>query len=473
MDSSKQGGAWADVFLITAQFALGQALQVSRNASFSVALAWLTCAVLTCALAALFPRLRRFEKKAQSLVVLLAGAGIAYQMGQLMTARPGAAPVPRGAMVSYLRVLAFAAVVGGAGLSRRPWLGALVPWLLVAIYVYLGVWMIRLHPNPFIDVHVFQRDGVNALLAGQNPYALRYPDIYGGGSPFYGDGVSVDGQLQFGFPYPPVSLALAALGQMMCGDHRYAQVACVAMAGVLIAHARPGRFGNAIAALFLFTPRTFFIIDMAWTEPYLVFGLAATVVSAVRWPGATPYVMGVFLVSKQYLLLAVPLVWLLMPEKLTRSERLEWVLKAAAVACVLTLPMAAWDFGEFWRSVVALQVLQPFRFDSLSYPVWWTQQGNSPPSTVWAFLAAAIGIGLSLWRLPRSAFGFAAGMALTFLLFFGFNKQAFANYYYFAIGAMAVAAAALPEGWSSPPRHEPGASDERRGSPDHGTVLPM
>jgi hypothetical protein len=175
-------------------------------------------------------------------------------MAQLMATPPKTAlPDPREAMAAYFRVVAFAAVLGGAGLSGRPWLGRFVPWLLCALYVYLGVWMIRSDPNPFIDVHVFQRDGVRALLAGQDPYALRYPDIYGGKSPFYGEGLSINGQLQFGFPYPPLSLLLAALGQTLGGDPRYAQVVCVALAGLLIARACPGRIGHAAAALFLFT----------------------------------------------------------------------------------------------------------------------------------------------------------------------------------------------------------------------------
>jgi hypothetical protein len=83
------------------------------------------------------------------------------------------------------------------------------------------------------------------------------------------------------------------------------------------------------------------VIDLAWTEPFLIFGLAATVLSALRWPRATPYVLGAFLVMKQYLVLvlALPLSWLLLPAGLSWSQRAQWALRAAAVACALTLPM--------------------------------------------------------------------------------------------------------------------------------------
>jgi 4-amino-4-deoxy-L-arabinose transferase-like glycosyltransferase len=61
-----------------------------------------------------------------------------------------------------------------------------------------------------------------------------------------------------------------------------------------------------------------------------------------------------------------------------------------------------------------------------------------------AFLVALGGGALALWRAPRSPHGFALGVALVLGLFFAFNKQAFANYYYFVIGALCVAAATAP-----------------------------
>ena len=63
-----------------------------------------------------------------------------------------------------------------------------------------------------------------------------------------------------------------------------------------------------------------------------------------------------------------------------------------------------------------------------------------------AFVALVVATGLVLWRCRRTAAGFAAGTALVFFAFFAFNKQAFANYYYFVIGAMCCAVAtAVPD----------------------------
>jgi hypothetical protein len=56
-------------------------------------------------------------------------------------------------------------------------------------------------------------------------------------------------------------------------------------------------------------------------------------------------------------------------------------------------------------------------------------------------VAAAVG-GLALWRAARTPAGFALGVSALFLAFFVLNKQAFANYYFFVIGALCVAVAA-------------------------------
>jgi hypothetical protein len=62
------------------------------------------------------------------------------------------------------------------------------------------------------------------------------------------------------------------------------------------------------------------------------------------------------------------------------------------------------------------------------------------------FVVLAAATALVLWRCRRTAAGFAAGTALLFFGFFAFNKQAFANYYYFVIGAMCCAlASAAPD----------------------------
>ena len=445
-EAQREQSAMALLCLLAA-FVLGHALQLSNGTLNPQALGWLTLALGLTAVAMAGPwatRLQPYARRALLPCATLAFLHQAYAYTQLL---PGSYLQLR----SYVQLaplyagLMAAALLVGAGLGEGSWLGRLRVPALLALHFALGVWLLHASPNPYIDVHVFQREASKALLSGSNPYAMTFPDIYGGSSPFYGPGLSVGGRLQFGFPYMPLSLLLALPGQLLGGDHRYAQLAAIALSGGLMAYARPGRLGAAVAALFLFTPRGLFVLEQAWTEPFVVLGLAAVAFCACRFPRALPYVLGLFLASKQYLVLVLPLVLLLLPQPFRWRSAWALLWRAGATALAVTLPLVLWDLGAFLHSAVTLQIHQPFRADALSYLAWWASRGNAPPGTGLAFLLVLPALGLALWRAPRSGAGFALGVALVLGLFFAFNKQAFANYYFFVLGALCVAAAAAGE----------------------------
>jgi len=143
----------------------------------------------------------------------------------------------------------------------------------------------------------------------------------------------------------------------------------------------------------------------------------------------------------------------------------------------VTLPFAAWNWGAFWKSTVTVQAVAPFRWDSLSYIVWWGFHGHGEQvkqpgyALLPSIVAAMAALVLSLWRAPRTPAGFAASLALISIVFFAFNKQAFCNYYFFVIGAVccAVGAAATSD------RHNPsfGRAEYVSGgsNPSHGSEL--
>jgi hypothetical protein len=191
-----------------------------------------------------------------------------------------------------------------------------------------------------------------------------------------------------------------------------------------------------MAVLFLFAPRSFFVLGRGWTEPFVVLFLAATIFCACRCRRLLPVALGLLFASKQYLVLAAPLVWLLIDGPSRGRVYLALMLKAGGVAALVTLPFAAWDWPAFWHSLVTVQKVAPFREDALSYLVWIYHQTGIQLSVMPAFAAAGITLVLALWRAGRSPAGFAAGLALVYLVFISLNKQAFANYYYFALGAL-------------------------------------
>jgi hypothetical protein len=439
--------------------ALGAALQVNYGALHPKALAYLSIALLLCLVGVLAPSPARLAKLGELPLIILASLGLLFQLTQLLTTRPGIylLPLERIAFAPYFLGLLLALLLACTLFWQPPWLVKVrLPFLLLA-FLTIGVWMIRVSPNPHIDVFIFQKESVLALFSGQNPYAMTYPDIY---YPLelYGPGLSVDGRLTFGFPYPPLSLLLAIPGQLLGGDYRYSQLAAMALSAWFMAKARPGPFGTALAALFLFTPRIFFVLEQGWTEPYIVMLLAAVIYFAIRRPAWLPVALGLFLAIKQYMVFGLPLAYLLLPQPLPPWKALRrFGLLTLGTALLVSLPLAIWDLPAFWKDVVVLQLWQPFRPDALSYLAWFAQgSAGARLPTALAFIAAFIALGLALWRAPRTPAGFAAGVALVYIAFFAFNKQAFCNYYFFVLGAMACAAAAtrLSPAAAAPPAGE-------------------
>jgi hypothetical protein len=453
-----QPSSWAAAALSAAAVSLGYALQLHRGVQQLDLMIYLSAALALCAAAVAAPAAPARLRLGEGALLALLATALAFQVSELLTVPPGiylrnADPKP------FYRAVALAAVLCGTFVSSSRWVGRLSVPLLLLVYLYVGVWLIKASPAPHIDVYLFQRDGAAALLSGTNPYELTFPNIYGN-SAYYGAGLSVGGRLRFGFPYPPLSLLLALPGHLLGKDYRYSQLFATALAGGLMAYARPGRVAALAAALYLFTPRSFMVLEQGWTEPYAVLLLAATVFVACRARRALPYVFGLLLAVKQTLLFAAPAAWLLLPRPLpSRRELVLSAGKAAGVATAVTLPFVLWNPGAFWFDVVMLQFYQPFRRDALSYLAWFARDGGAPLPTWVAFAAALVALGLALWRAPRSPSGFAAAVSLTYLCFFAFNKQAFVNYYYFVIGALccAVAASAAPLTSEAPARRPSGA----------------
>jgi hypothetical protein len=428
-----------------AAVALGVAIADADGTLTPRSLGWLSAAVAAALLILPLSRARRERTSARgtSWLAVVLVAGLAYEIGFLfMTSPLMYGRLSLDDLRLFFRAIAAISVLFAAA-SFAP-MGArrvLVPGLLIG-HAMLGCWLLHASPRPHIDVFDFQRDSCNALLRGTNPYALTFANIYGDATAFYGPNLSVNGRLQFGFVYPPLSLLLALPGHLF-GDFRYSQLAAIELSAAMMAFMDRRSAGTAAAALFLLTPRCFFVMEQGWTEPYLVLLLTTTVFVARHAPRALPYAVGLFLCVKQYLVFALLPVGLLLPWRDWGAMR-AFVLKAALTAAVVTVPLALWSPRAFWFDVGVLQTLQPLRMDALSYLVWFTREHGAPPPMWVCFAVTGAVTALCLWRLPRTPAGFAGSIAIVFLAFFATNKQAFANYYFFVIGALCCAIAAQP-----------------------------
>jgi hypothetical protein len=298
---------------------------------------------------------------------------------------------------------------------------------------------------PGIDVYDVQMLGCDALRHGRNPFAITFPDRYGPDAGYYPPGVVVDGTVQCGYFYPPLSLLLDFPAYLV-GDVRYAHVAAITFSAMLLGFLRPGRTGRETlvpATMLLFSPRIFYQLQVGWIEPFVVLTLCATVFCAARgWPIATAAMLGLFCASKQYAFFAaLAALLLLIPRPWTVREIARWALIAAAAACAVTLPFVLWDPPAFFRSMTVLYG-GVFRNDSISFLPGIANATGLKPSLTFSAIAAIPPIALTLWRAPRSVCGFAASSALILLCVFAFSAQAFGNYYLVVIAALCAALAA-------------------------------
>src|SRR5690606_20052543 len=132
----------------------------------------------------------------------------------------------------------------------------------------------------------------------------------------------------------------------------------------------------------------------------------------------------------------LPILLVVGPRWRQAGERWRAAGVALGVAIVVTLPLALWGFGDFLHSVVTLQLHQPFREDAMSVPALLQRVLGWPGETVASLgmvVALLGGLAWVLARAPRTWAGTSAGMATLLLAFLLFNKQAFTNYYMFAV----------------------------------------
>ena len=327
------------------------------------------------------------------------------------------------------------------GLRREAPLGRWQMPALIAVVGILGIWLIKVMTDPPIDVWVFQRDAAQHLLSGANPYAMDFPNIYDH-TRYYGEGVVVDGRVTYGYPYLPVTLAFYVPTEAIAADPRFGNLAALLLAAGLIAWAHRGPVARGALGMLLLTPTVLFILRYSWTEPVVLLALAATVAAAVRAPRLTGIALGLFLTAKQYCLLAVPLALLLLRRQDGRRGAVALAAGAIVAGALATIPFALWDLPAFTKAIVEIQSHTAMRMDSLGFgPIVATLAGGDVPGWL-PFTAAGLAVLLCLVVAPWTPSGFALSTAVALFVFFILARQAFPNYYFLIVGALAIAIAA-------------------------------
>ncbi len=429
------------ISLAIAAVALGRALQVRNGFLSAEAIVWLTVAIAACVVG--IAKIESASRVSEKALTGVLAAGLLFQFAQLCRRVP--------ALYLHIEANGYAAFFLGIGCAAILTALLFLPWprwrglvfaLLLIVHAGLGTWIIRKSPEPLIDVYVIQREAANFLVTGLNPYAAVYPDVYNGQSAYYSSEVAKEGWLLSGIGYPPLSLLLSLPGHVLLHDFRYSGLAALLAAAALIAGLSPGRNSFLAAALFLFTPRIFLVVEQGWTEPYVVLLLASAVWCASRRSRFLPVAFGLLIAVKQYLLLALCPAALLLAAPFNWRRYGRFVATALAVAALTALPFLLWDAGALVRSLVGNVAQMPFRPDANSYPAALARlTGYRAPGWV-ALLAVFPAAIFAMRRAPRTPVGFCAATALVFLVLFAFSTTPMLNYYFFVIGALCCGVAA-------------------------------
>lgn len=394
----------------------------------------------------LLPRRDRTDRGRRG-AIEIAGAGLMLQGSVMILVGFSGYFVPRSGWDArvVLVVLACMLIVGSSLLCTVPWVGKRGIWILAGLHLFLGCWAVWLSPKPFIDVYLFHQESAAALLHGINPYSITFHNMYlepdGSPSKFYSLEVQKGDRVMFGFPYAPLSLLAYLPSYMLTSESRYAHALATSLCGLLIGTLGKGRLAKASGILLLTAPATFHIIVASWTEPFLLLALVLTAVVSFRFPKWMPVALAMFFVMKQYTIIYLPLVWLILPRPLAWGSSIKFLTIMAICGAAVSLPLALWDWNAFWNSAIHIQMIQPFRFDALSYlamvanaqppgfvpPGWWSSIAFMLLIPTWIVL---------LWRLPRNMAGFVLGVGLVSLVFLFANRQAFINYHSFAAGTL-------------------------------------
>jgi hypothetical protein len=301
----------------------------------------------------------------------------------------------------------------------------LILTLLVVTHLILAV-PLCLKIQPWIDTYTFARDSCKMLFAGIDPYGQSQPYIYTNWDlNVYGPGMIANGRVLVGYQYPPLSLLWVVPGYLL-GDVRYSYILAVVLSGLLIFAAYPSQRSLGAAAILLLNPITVLVELKCWTEPLVLLGLCATVYVARRHPRWLPIMLGLFLATKQYNILALPFAAGLMDTSRPFSWKAYWRLVATScgVAALTLLPFAIWNLRGLWHDVFYSFAQMSLRRDAMSLAVAFPFLLKVGPLLLLAYLVWAVRAG------EQSVRKFVAGYAVALTISFLFGKQAFSNYYF-------------------------------------------
>jgi len=327
--------------------------------------------------------------------------------------------------------LAAVGVFWRGGARPRQWAVAAVVVAATTLHLLTPIAV----PEPDIDVWIWTRACIQALLSGVHPYTVHAANMI--------TGIYHLRPTAAVYPYMPLTLVAFAPGQWLLGDYRFVSALCLP-ATVALNRATGGRLGldrrfvDASTLAFLLFPRGSWLTLYGWTEPLLVALLSLFVYVAVRAPKGRGQTVAFLLLPalKQYVVAPVLLFLAI------NRPRVSAVAIAATLAAASVVPFLIWD----WRPTVAGVVVQMVapqepRLDSLSLVALLGRLTGLYASRWVSVVVQVLVAGIAYAKLKHHGLaGVLLASALALAATFLTGWQAFTNYYYFVSEMLLLAA---------------------------------
>ena len=299
-------------------------------------------------------------------------------------------------------------------------------WIFLLMGLFLFVLTLRVSPLPIIDVFTTNTTATLKLLEGNNPYSIKYVDIYQGSAGYLPS-----------FGYLP-GYFLAGIPALVLGDVRLASVVSLLLVGFLISSEFKtskiyGLFTASVFGCILLGGSSFYIIEQAWIDPViaLVILLGALYLRKSRFILAG-ICCGVAITIKQYAFISVILLILFCLRKYGIKKASILTKVSVVVAVCILFPFVAWDSPGFYDSAVAGIRNLPPRLDSLSFRSFLLLKTGLDLSSISLFLPLGFFFLYSrrIWAELVDLSGVFMVMGFIYFIIFVFSSHAFANYYY-------------------------------------------
>jgi len=333
-------------------------------------------------------------------------------------------------------------------------------WLLAGAAICYGAYMwtqMARSPHPVMDCWFVHTAAADRLLAGNNPYANAYPDIY-----------EQVGHPGFGYVhyciYPPALELLYAIPRVFFADIRWviftAMSLCLLLFGASVSRkgeqvgSGPSALVQAGAVLtFWYHGGQTYLMEQCWPECILLLLICLALWHWRRNDVLTALALGVAISVKQTAWLCCPFLLSLA----VKERRWRLIGLTVAVVTAVVLPFFLWEPTVLFERLILDLLVKPPRKESLSWAAVSLKLAPGLFTPVYlasyAFYLACLWGLILRFRKPQGRDALletVRWMCLGLLAFFLFLKQSFFNYYYFLGGLLTFYLCLAGNVWSAP-----------------------